>query len=246
MSQKDGEQYFPKKINIGEQTGTAPLGIESTTTVSNLSVDMVDGKHDGEINALKVKGKEVDDSAIGDNKILVYKTGSGKLEYEAKPAGGGLGTFNIPIYLGDDLFVENKILSGNQDAILTGTIFQLTAPQETNKNTTRGFHPQLLRKAITITAVKYDRKKSADVGSVKYRIYIDKINPEGTITNIWDSTELTISEYLSWSSQSHTGLSLSVAQTDVIRVRVYLKVDNTLGMTDLTGQLRGIRMEATT
>jgi len=33
--------------------------------------------------------KDVDDSAIGDDKILVFKAASGKHMYEAKPAGGG-------------------------------------------------------------------------------------------------------------------------------------------------------------
>lgn len=39
-------------------------------------------------NAGKVWTKTVDEASIGDDKILVYKTASGKLEYEAKPTGG--------------------------------------------------------------------------------------------------------------------------------------------------------------
>jgi len=40
-------------------------------------------------DSLKIKGKTVDDAAIGDDKILVYKTTGTKLVYEAKPTGGG-------------------------------------------------------------------------------------------------------------------------------------------------------------
>lgn len=40
------------------------------------------------LDAQKIKGKEVDDSAIGDGKVLTFKSGSGKIEYET-PAGGG-------------------------------------------------------------------------------------------------------------------------------------------------------------
>jgi len=40
-------------------------------------------------NANKIKDKTVDDAAIGDDKILVYKTSGDKIVYEAKPAGAG-------------------------------------------------------------------------------------------------------------------------------------------------------------
>jgi len=41
-----------------------------------------------EHNAVKIKGKPVDDSGIGDGKILVYRATGDKLQYET-PAGGG-------------------------------------------------------------------------------------------------------------------------------------------------------------
>ena len=41
------------------------------------------------IDALKIKGKTVDDAAIGNDKILIYKTTGDKLVYETKPSGGG-------------------------------------------------------------------------------------------------------------------------------------------------------------
>jgi len=52
---------------------------------THVEADITDLDHD----AQKIKGKTVDDAAIGDDKILVYKTSGSKLVYEAKPAGGG-------------------------------------------------------------------------------------------------------------------------------------------------------------
>lgn len=40
-------------------------------------------------NADKILGVTVDDTAIGDGKVLVFKSGSGNLEYEAPSGGGG-------------------------------------------------------------------------------------------------------------------------------------------------------------
>jgi len=45
----------------------------------------------GDINPGLIGTKEADESAIGNNKILVYKTASGKFEYETKPTGGTTG-----------------------------------------------------------------------------------------------------------------------------------------------------------
>jgi len=52
---------------------------------THVEADITNLLHD----ALKIKGKTVDDSAIGDNKILVYKTATQTLVYEDKPSGGG-------------------------------------------------------------------------------------------------------------------------------------------------------------
>ncbi len=40
-------------------------------------------------NAQKIKGKTVDDAAIGDGKVLVYRTTGDKLQYEEQAGGGG-------------------------------------------------------------------------------------------------------------------------------------------------------------
>lgn len=52
---------------------------------THVEADITDLDHD----AQKIKGKPVDDSSIGDNRILVYKVASDSLVYEDKPAGGG-------------------------------------------------------------------------------------------------------------------------------------------------------------
>jgi hypothetical protein len=74
---------------------------------SGLNADMVDGLHAVEIlakapgkgggggsgggsgDATSIKGKAVDDSAIGDGKVLGYNEGTGKIEYKAPAAGSG-------------------------------------------------------------------------------------------------------------------------------------------------------------
>jgi len=63
---------------------------------THLEADITDLLHD----AIKIKGKTVDDSAIGDNKILVYKTATQTLVYEDKPTGGGgaVGWDNVICY----------------------------------------------------------------------------------------------------------------------------------------------------
>ena len=55
-------------------------------------------------DTLKIKGKTVDDAAIGDDKILVYKVAGTKLVYEAKPSGA-----------------DYTIDGGNASSIYTGT-----------------------------------------------------------------------------------------------------------------------------
>ena len=52
---------------------------------THVEADITDLDHD----AQKIKGKPVDDSNIGDDRILVYKAASDSLVYEDKPAGGG-------------------------------------------------------------------------------------------------------------------------------------------------------------
>jgi hypothetical protein len=52
---------------------------------SHVEADITDLDHD----AQKIKGKPVDGSAIGNDKILVYKQSGDKIVYEAKPAGAG-------------------------------------------------------------------------------------------------------------------------------------------------------------
>jgi len=52
---------------------------------THVEADITNLLHD----ALKIKGKTVDDAQIGDNKILVYKSASQTLVYEDKPTGGG-------------------------------------------------------------------------------------------------------------------------------------------------------------
>jgi len=52
---------------------------------THVEADITNLLHD----ALKIKGKTVDDSAIADNRILVYKTATQTLVYEDKPSGGG-------------------------------------------------------------------------------------------------------------------------------------------------------------
>ncbi len=52
---------------------------------THVEADITDLDHD----AQKIKGKPVDDSSIGDDRILVYKAASDSLVYEDKPAGGG-------------------------------------------------------------------------------------------------------------------------------------------------------------
>ena len=52
---------------------------------THVEADITDLDHD----AQKIKGKTVDDAAIADDKILVYKTTGNKLVYEVKPTGGG-------------------------------------------------------------------------------------------------------------------------------------------------------------
>lgn len=46
--------YSKGVIASGVTTGTAPLSVSSTTVVSNLNADMLDGKHDGELTASKL------------------------------------------------------------------------------------------------------------------------------------------------------------------------------------------------
>ena len=43
-----------------------------------------------------VAGVEVDDTNIGDGKILVYNSATGKLEYQDPPAGTGTGNSYFP------------------------------------------------------------------------------------------------------------------------------------------------------
>jgi hypothetical protein len=68
---------------------------------------------------------DVDDAAIGDDKILVYNTASSKHEYEAKPAGGG--DMTKAVYDGDDDGVVDD--SENTQAI-DGKALNAAAPND--------------------------------------------------------------------------------------------------------------------
>lgn len=70
MQQHGNEYHTP---NMAEETHT------------HTESDITDLNHD----AQKIKGKTVDDSAIGDDKIFVYKLATDNIVYEAKPTGGG-------------------------------------------------------------------------------------------------------------------------------------------------------------
>lgn len=61
----------------------AALGLKGLSTLATGSAG---GGSSGD--ATSIKGKTVDDTGIGDGKVLTYKTGSGKIEYET-PAGAG-------------------------------------------------------------------------------------------------------------------------------------------------------------
>jgi hypothetical protein len=55
----------------------------SEITHKHIESDITDLSHD----AIKIKGKEIDDSAIGDGKVLGYRAASGKIEYIPAPSG---------------------------------------------------------------------------------------------------------------------------------------------------------------
>ena len=79
---------------------------------SHVEADITDLDH----NAQKIKGKPVDDAAIGDNKILVYKQSGDKIVYEAKPAGAG-DMYKSTYDTDDDGVVDNsKKLEGSTKA----------------------------------------------------------------------------------------------------------------------------------
>lgn len=73
-----------KADTLDELTGAAGVTIDGVLIKDGL----VDGVDVSVQDALKIKGVTVDDAAIGDDKILVYKTATSTLVYEAKPTGG--------------------------------------------------------------------------------------------------------------------------------------------------------------
>jgi len=56
--------------------------------------DIIDLLH----NAIKIKGKTVDDTAIGDGKVLVYRVAGDKLQYELAGGGAAAGWDNVVCY----------------------------------------------------------------------------------------------------------------------------------------------------
>ncbi|MCL6579911.1 MAG: hypothetical protein K6T73_11155, partial [Candidatus Bathyarchaeota archaeon] len=118
----------------------------------------------------------------------------------ASGGGGGSGSesFVLPLYLGESgVNIANKVLAGS-GGTLAGVQYYITRSTLGTSTETRGFYPEFRHVPFKVNTVKYDRMISEDsTGTV--RIYIDKIAPDGTITNLYDSGDVNVTE-TSWTS----------------------------------------------
>lgn len=77
-----------KKLKIEGDAPEAHAASHQDAGSDEISVAGLSGLLADEQNAGKIKAKTVNDSAIADDKILVYKSGTDTIVYEAKPATG--------------------------------------------------------------------------------------------------------------------------------------------------------------
>jgi len=90
---------------IESEINLANLGEKNHASLASVSAD----QH----NDTKVRSKVVDESAIADNKILVYKSASDTLVYESKPTGGSGAPSEMGIETTDGSGVVTVTLSGS-------------------------------------------------------------------------------------------------------------------------------------
>ena len=138
--------------------------------------EVTDLDHD----AQKIKGKTVDDAAIGDDKILVYKTAGTKLVYEAKPSGGG-DMYKTTYDANANNIVDNsEKLEGSTKAQVQDHTPKTHAPSHTTGSTDPFLSSHLLD-AIAKTTVR--KNTGSNIGSRRRLNFIEGSGISLTITD---------------------------------------------------------------
>jgi len=116
-----------------DNTKKVAFQVSAIATATVRTITMPDSDVDlGDIG--KAGTKEVDETNIADDKILVFKTASGKLEYEEKPVGGITTTSEAQTKIGDltigeTISVSSWSYSGTTITINTSAIHNLIVGQ---------------------------------------------------------------------------------------------------------------------
>jgi len=150
-------------------------------------------------NAIKIKDKTVDDSAIGDNRILVYKSASQTLVYEDKPTGGGAaGWENVVCYpwAGTPVLSDDPFLSYTTEVTESAGVYTEVGWFDFDM-------PSGAIKSIFAHLVWAQKVTGAGTGQVKWQIASGSHASPGTWVDITDEVS---TDLISYGDKSRSGI----------------------------------------
>jgi hypothetical protein len=173
----------------------------------------------------KVRSKVVDETNIGDGKVLVYRAASDTLQYET-PAGGVTPRLMLAIWKYSGAFWDNTVLSGSGGTLasvyyrLSGSTTSLTPV--TVSEARRFYLNQAHRLKAALKYVRfrgYYQNTGGYVDAATIQLKINKVAIDGTRTNIWTGTAQALT---TTPTNYEQAVNVNVTEDETLELEVYL------------------------